>query len=573
MAQQKVSQNENIGNFIQVWGLVKYKSAKSISGNFDADKIFLSLIDSVKKADERQFNQIMLKLISDSVRVPTNYNKSDSYRYFQKNVSFGWINGKGYNNAVRKQLTALSNAANISGKHHYIPTVWYEGDLPNEENYANYAFNEEDMNLLALAKAWNAIEYLFPYKYVMGRNWKDVLRKMIPVFRQVKNRAGYEKSILILAESINDTHAGEFMESGNMKMVNAIFDMKYYPPFEYKAEPNGIIVRNFLNDSLANSSTLKKGDVIVTINGKKIKQWLEERAVLLPASNEAVKYRLLSESDNDRGDTFAFSHLESPVLNLEVNRDGTLLNLQVVLLDRQNKSAIKLIENHIVSKRAKEKSISGKENIGADIALIRAGNFFEKDLPAKKDLGQFAAELRSKKAIICDMRKYPQAPGLFSYYLPNALGKAPFVFARYYSAYLNDPGVFKLREAVEDYMYMPKDGSKPTGALYTGKIIILTDENTQSMGEWFCMMLRQLNNNTTVIGSQTAGADGDVRRLTLPGSYNFSFTGNGIFYPDGKETQRIGIVPDIYFKPSAKQLTLSEDPLLDRALKYIREGR
>jgi len=86
-------------------------------------------------------------------------------------------------------------------------------------------------------------------------------------------------------------------------------------------------------------------------------------------------------------------------------------------------------------------------------------------------------------------------------------------------------------------------------------------------------MLPQLNNNTTVIGSQTAGADGDVRRLTLPGSYNFSFTGNGIFYPDGKETQRIGIVPDSYFKPSAKQLTLSEDPLLDRALKYIIEGK
>ena len=120
-------------------------------------------------------------------------------------------------------------------------------------------------------------------------------------------------------------------------------------------------------------------------------------------------------------------------------------------------------------------------------------------------------------------------------------------------------------------MYVAKDGPKPFGELYAGKIVILTNEHTQSMGEWFSMMLRQLNTNTTVIGSQTAGADGDVKRLTLPGAYTFSFTGNAIFYPDGRETQRVGIVPDIKFVPSAKELTTVEDAQLERALKYIRK--
>ncbi|MCX2477450.1 S41 family peptidase, partial [Pedobacter sp. MC2016-05] len=111
------------------------------------------------------------------------------------------------------------------------------------------------------------------------------------------------------------------------------------------------------------------------------------------------------------------------------------------------------------------------------------------------------------------------------------------------------------------------------GDLYSGKIVILTDENTQSMGEWFTMMLRQFNANATIIGSQTAGADGDVKRLTLPGGYHFSFTGNGIFYPDGRQTQRVGIKPDIYFKASAKDLVGVEDAHLQRAMKYIREGK
>ena len=83
------------------------------------------------------------------------------------------------------------------------------------------------------------------------------------------------------------------------------------------------------------------------------------------------------------------------------------------------------------------------------------------------------------------------------------------------------------------------------------------------------MMLSQLNTNTTIIGSQTAGADGDVKRVTLPGAYRFSFTGNGIFYPDGRGTQRVGILPDIYFRPLPKDLVNETDAQLERAFKYI----
>lgn len=572
-------QNKNIEQFIKIWGLVKYKSQKSITGKFDADKVFLTLIDSVKNADEKEFNQLMSLLIGpiDHSLAATaqgySRNTLNNYQHLLKNVDYSWIKDSSYTPDLRQQLTALSNQVNLTGKHQYIPSVWYESDLPNEASYANYAFNEENMNLLALAKAWNAIEYLFPYKYMMDRDWRAVLIEMVPVFRAINDRVGYEKAVLMLAVSINDTHGGELMENGNLKMTSAIFNVRYYPPFDYKVERKGIIIKKFLNDSLAKSNALKPGDEIITINGIKIRRWLSERSALLPASNDAVKYRELSTSNNDRGDTFAFSNLESETLDVKVRRDKAYLNLKLVMLDRRDKKSIKLIEDDIVQKRLKEKSVKGRENIGDDIALFRAGNFYDRDLPQEKDLEQLSAELKSKKAIIFDMRKYPQAPGLFSYYLPLVLGKAPFAFARYYAVDLKDPGAFILREGIENYMYVAKDGTKTMGDLYTGKIVILIDENTQSMGEWFAMMLSQFNANTTIIGSQTAGADGDVKRLTLPGAYRFSFTGNGIFYPDGRETQRVGIKSDIYFKATAKALSGVEDAHLQRAVKYIRKWK
>ena len=52
--------------------------------------------------------------------------------------------------------------------------------------------------------------------------------------------------------------------------------------------------------------------------------------------------------------------------------------------------------------------------------------------------------------------------------------------------------------------------------------------------------------NAIVIGSTTAGADGNVSGFALPGGLTTQFSGIGVQYPDGKETQRIGIVPDIF---------------------------
>lgn len=571
-------QNQNIQQFIQVWGLVKYKSQKSIAGKFDADQVFLALIDSVKNADEKQFNQLMMEMVGPIDPSLTgnaqdyDRKKQNSYQHLLKNIDYSWIRDKGYSTALRQQLTALSNQVNLTGKHQYIPAVWYESDLPNEAPYATYAFNQEGMNLLALAKTWNAVEYLFPYKYMMDKDWKKVLTTVIPAFRKINNRTSYEQNILFLSEAVNDTHAGEFMASKNMKTTNLIFNVVYYPPFDYKVEAKSIIIKKFLNDSLARHSELKIGDQIVSINGIKMEQWLKERMALLPASNKSVKYRELSPDYNE-GYTFAFSNLAGQILNVKVARGKTYLNLKLEMLDRRDRQHIAIIQKFLGQKVAAERSIKGRENIDHDITVIRAGHLFEKDFPEDKDLPQLSADLKSKKALIFDMREYPQGPGFFSYYLPLVLGKAPFAFARYYAVDLKDPGAFIHREGVENYMAVIKDSPKPMGELYTGKIVILTNEETQSMGEWFTMMLSQFNKNTTIIGSQTAGADGDLKRLILPGAYKFSFTGNGIFYPDGRETQRIGIKPDVYYKPSVQDLIGTADTQLQRAIKYIREGK
>ena len=49
-------------------------------------------------------------------------------------------------------------------------------------------------------------------------------------------------------------------------------------------------------------------------------------------------------------------------------------------------------------------------------------------------------------------------------------------------------------------------------------------------------------------------------------------SGIGVYYPDGEETQRIGIVPDIEVKPTVEGIRTGRDELLERAIEEILKG-
>jgi C-terminal processing protease CtpA/Prc len=46
-------------------------------------------------------------------------------------------------------------------------------------------------------------------------------------------------------------------------------------------------------------------------------------------------------------------------------------------------------------------------------------------------------------------------------------------------------------------------------------------------------------------------------------------TGIGVYYPDGRETQRVGIIPNIEVKPTITGLKLNKDEVLEKAIEII----
>jgi C-terminal processing protease CtpA/Prc len=77
----------------------------------------------------------------------------------------------------------------------------------------------------------------------------------------------------------------------------------------------------------------------------------------------------------------------------------------------------------------------------------------------------------------------------------------------------------------------------------------------------------------TFVGGPTAGANGDVTRMVLPGGLTVGFGGHDVRHADGRQLQRVGLVPHVEVKPTIRGLRDGRDGVLERALQFVREGK
>ena len=96
----------------------------------------------------------------------------------------------------------------------------------------------------------------------------------------------------------------------------------------------------------------------------------------------------------------------------------------------------------------------------------------------------------------------------------------------------------------------------------------MVNEKSQSQAEYTAMAFKAVN-NSKIVGSTTAGADGNVSEIFLPGGLRTWISGIGIYYPDGTETQRIGIIPDVVVKPTIEGIKANRDEVLEKAIELI----
>ena len=170
------------------------------------------------------------------------------------------------------------------------------------------------------------------------------------------------------------------------------------------------------------------------------------------------------------------------------------------------------------------------------------------------NVGSIYSAIRDKGTLILDLRNdcIAEVP------LCSLMVSEEHHFSRFMMPDTMYPGCYYYEDYVID------NPGNPTP--YSGTVILLIGSGTQSHIE-FSSMLFEILPNVIKVGSQTAGADGNVTWLSASKDMKVGWTSLGIFYPNGDSTQRIGIVPDIVVEPTPAGIRQGRDEVLEKALE------
>ncbi len=545
--------------YIKVWGFLKYYHPNVARGDFDVDSLFLHYLQPVMQAKhQKAFDQEMTGMIQTLGPIPPcSTCKPPSDDLFSKNLDNDWL--KQLNEPLRSALLNVEQNRFQGKKHRYMYNA-FEGNL-NEPFYEHLAYPNPHYQLLALARFWNMIQYVFPAKYLNDQPWDEVLRQHIPAFRDALTQEAYETALVKLVGTVDDSHASGFP----IKKEKAVYG-EFFPGFAFRFVRDSILVTGMIDDSLCTTDDIRKGDVITGLNGKTIAAASKPAAAMLAGSNLPRKYLLFSNPSY----AFPFRGHDS-VLRVTVLRNGKIIDKQLHLL-RVNEVLSKKTNPFL---QAYRKEVFGMRSdyvfktVGKDVGMVAALSLsaLNQQDTAKKKMDSVMHLIRQHpRGLIIDLREYCFQNMIYSWLLPT-LGVKPAWFADYFYPNIHYPGTLINSDMKSKVGFYPETG-KRNPEVYPGRIILLVNENTLSQSEWVTMIL-QAATKVTVVGSQTAGADGDIAQYQLPGNYRGIITGRRVAYPDGTEAQRKGVKIDVVQYPTTEGVAAGRDELLERALQLI----
>ncbi|BAU52078.1 S41 family peptidase [Mucilaginibacter gotjawali] len=529
-AQPTISDNQKLASLCKVWGFLKYYHPAVATGKLDWDQ---ALVDHIKLlpavGTKEQLSSFYIDWIKSLGDVPPcrscENNLPDSLK---RNLDLHWMDDK---NIFTDSLSNVLHYIQLNRVQHnyYYAKFTRVGNvgLGNEKEYPGYIYPAAPYRLLSLFRYWNIINYFYPYKYAVGEDWNKVLDEMVPQFNDAADTVAYHMAMLRLVRKINDTHA--FFGTDQLREING----KYRSPISLKIINDTVLVTGYYNYIVADKSELLPGDRILKVDGKDVGQLFKEKLQFTYGSNEVTLLRnvvlLLLRGHTGR-------------LDVTYERRGLAATKQLKLYPLGD-----LKIDTAISKNGTWKMLDN--NIGyINLRYLK---------PDKVD--EAMVKFMNTKALIFDIRNYP-------YDVQNKLAE--------YIGYATKPPVkITVPDLAFPGVFVPVSRLKaiaPNNNVYKGKIILLVNEETQSHGEFLAMSLQNAPNVVTV-GSQTAGADGDVVKIVFPGGYASYMSGLGVYYPDGRETQRVGIAVDIVVKPTAKGIIEGRDEVLEKAISIAAE--
>lgn len=525
----------------RVWGFVKYHHPAFSDDRYDLDFELFELLPLVADTAPAARNEILAQWIDGFGRYKTASEKYEkilaSDSVFEHRTDIGWIRDTAtLGRELSERLVRLRSADRTAGNRYVSQTYYetYDQWSPNpcfdgEKPYYDLSNPDYGYRLLTVFRFWNMVEYFFPSKYLTDKDWNDVLPEYIR--RMAHPTGSYLRETRRMIAELDDNHA---------QYGGGIFELfgRYRVPLNTGFVEGRLIV--VTPDTVPVKSERKApfqvGDEIVAVEDKPVEYYMAQTREFISCSNgndvlAATADQILRTKENRP-------------LSIRYRRNGVTRDTLADVTKMPGHFSWNYLWKYHRTFSMLEDSIG----------------YICPDKLSKEEIPEISNGLKKTRGLIIDLRYYPSQDFnefVSQYIVPDDVKYT----VRFTYPDLALPGVFYAR----DYSYPTYKTEK-----YNAPIIIMVNEGTQSYGE---TSVQKIQNNpyTITIGSQSAGANGNISKFTLPRGILGAFSGLGWYYPDGWVVNQQGVKIDHEIRPTLEGIRDGRDEMLEAALSLIEE--
>jgi hypothetical protein len=512
----------------KVWGFLKYHHPAVTGGRRHWDFDLLRKLPALTSAKRpRDVQRLLVEWIDSLGPVPAREPITENAE-LQLKPDLAWLDDrKLLGKDLRARLKTIYRNR-VPAQQNFICLAPGVGNpvLGDESPYPQVKFPDTGFQILAVYRFWNLVEYWFPYRALIDEDWDGVLRDSLRAAAVSTDAVALQRDMLKLVARADDGHANLWSAHAVREPVGVCQLALSLRHLE------GRFVVKSVNAEEA-GRLFKLGDVLVSLDGVSVDEIAKKARPYYGASNEAALMYQVA-----RGLTRGAC---GPV-RVEVKRD----KLQIVDAQR-----VAINAAQITAETRNDRPGDTFQMLSAEVAYLKLSSI------KSADVAGYIEKARAAKELIVDIRNYPSDYVVYALGALLVDGKTPF--AAFTMADLSNPGAFHW--AATPFL-------EPAEPHFAGRVAVLVDESSISQSEYTAMALRA-GPRVIVVGRQTAGADGNITPIPLPGNLRTGMSGLGVFYPDRQPTQRVGVKLDVECPNTIVGLREGRDETLDCALREL----
>ena len=375
-----------------------------------------------------------------------------------------------------------------------------------------------------------AARLFFPYFHVVGDNIDGRLLETLASVDAQQPISDFSQLLRLLMRFV------AVLEDGHGQGGGGVAPAGYFPVTLEQVAGEVVIRRSLVPG-------VNPGDTVVSVAGRPIAEWLAEEKSRTPAATPGFMHEMAVKRLRElRGPTvFGLRSVDGTVRTVEVQPQSIAVLRQV---------------GDVASRRA----AGSLADLGApDLHYL---NLSDEVVTSSAAFRQALAGASGASGLVVDMRGYP-AISIYE-------AAARFIDHTFYSPIFRiperiGPDHFEVHESF--YTLAPQ-----TNPSYGGPVVLLVGPGTVSAAETFATVLKAAG-RVTVVGRQSAGTNGNITALYMPGRMTVTFTGMEVLFPDRTRYHGVGIIPDIVAAPTVADIAEGRDSELLRAIQLLQTGQ